>query len=397
MSQEIFEDSYTDSLWKITVRPYLAEPLWKRETSYNAGHFLVLPMYAAFEQNKPEWKRDFAKQFKWYSDSGVNDMGKTLLYRIQYIYLASEFINLCKQYQEDALIPPNLYEQLYQKIETTWMNDRVWNWKHPKYKKSTFKNMRAKVLWKLYNKAVTEKTYHTAILDEELFTMATAANLKRSLALSGLNKDGMLDDIVQISNEVFAKRSVYTADSGWIFQPGYWSNYEDFVYAGNPSVTDSIQKSIVPDIAEDFSHSMRYPCWINSFMNAQEVDTPYYKFYEKIKKGLTTQLYQKILVLPSDSNAQYKAVNYMDGRNGVYRYKYSGRAGGIGPFQLSGALQIGWWSFLDSERIRQMYTHIASTSNLGQVNKYYLYKAVNESTFKYLICILASKRMAVFE
>ncbi len=394
MSSDIFSPSYSDSLWNITVKPYLAEPLWKTETSYSAGHFLMLPMYAAFEQQNTAWKNDFAQQFKRFADSGANDMGKTLLYRIQYIYLASEYINLCTQYHEEQLIPANLYAIVYNKIESTWMKDKIWNWRHPAYKKTSFKNMRTKVLWKLYNKTIQEPTYQTCILDEEFFTMAIAANLKSYLHHTSQLNNALLDDMTQIAYEAFNKRVLFTADGGWIIQAGYWSNYADFLYAGNSMVTDSIVPRPIPTIAEDFSHSMRYPQWINSFLKASDSNSSMYAYYMKLKVGLTTQLFNKVIVPPSVEINEYQATNYMDGINGVYRYKYNGRQGGIGPYQLSGALQIGWWSFLDSKRIRTIYEHIASNSNLGKMNKYYLYKNINESTFKYLICILAAKRAA---
>ena len=397
MSQDIFTESYADSLWNITVKPYLEEPLWKTTTSYNAGHFLMLPMYVAFENNNTEWKKDFANHFKRYVDSGSNDMGKTLLYKIQYYYLASEYINLCHQNQEDSLIPERLYEIIYTEIHNTWLKDRIWNWRHPDYKKTSFRNMRSKVIWKLYNQSISERTYQTAILDEEFFTIAIAANLKKYLKNKDNTSDGLLDDMVQIGYEAYTKRVEFNSYGGWTIQPGYWSNYYDFLYAGNTIVKDTLLKSPINTIAEDFSHSMRYPCWINSMMNAYDSASNEYNYFTKLKIGLVTQLFTKIIVAPSDLYPEYQATNYMDGNNGVYRFQYNGRKGGIGPFQLSGALQMGWYSFLDSKRINAITEHIATTGNLGKMNKYYLYKSINESTFKYLICILATKRNALYD
>lgn len=397
MSQDIFSNEYTDSLWNITVRPYLEEPLWKTTTSYNAGHFLMLPMYVAFENNDTLWKKDFANHFKRYVDSGSNDMGKTLLYKIQYYYLASEYLNLCHQYGEDSLIPPRLYEIVYTQLNNTWLKDKIWNWRHSNYKKTSFRNMRSKVVWKLYNNAIKERTFQTCILDEEFFTIAIAANLKRYLKTTSNTNDGLLDDVVQIGYEAYKKRIEFNSSGGWIIQPGYWANYYDFLYAGNPTIKDSLEKKPITNIAEDFSHSMRYPCWINSMMHAYDTSSEQYNYFKNLKIGLATQLFTKIIVAPSDTFPEYQATNYMDGNNGVYRFQYNGRKGGIGPFQLSGALQLGWYSFLDSKRMNTITEHIATTSNLGKLNKYYLYKSINESTFKYLICILATKRNVNFD
>ena len=47
----------------------------------------------------------------------------------------------------------------------------------------------------------------------------------------------------------------------------------------------------------------------------------------------------------------------MDGGNGVYRWGYvtQGEGNGYGPFQLSGAFNFGWWSFLENDQVTALY------------------------------------------
>jgi hypothetical protein len=58
----------------------------------------------------------------------------------------------------------------------------------------------------------------------------------------------------------------------------------------------------------------------------------------------------------------------MDGWNGVYRYGYitQGEGKGYGPYELSGTMLLGWWSFLPGEKIRDVYCYISSRFPLSE-------------------------------
>ena len=376
MATPLEDSTGTNQRWQNTVKPYLDEPLWTTELSYNAGHFLMVPMHAAFDLNKVEWQQDFAKHFERFADTGYNDMGKTLLYRIHYLYLASQFLVLCQETHADSLIPPRLYDILFEKINKTWNQDEIWQWKYAGRKSATFKNMRSKVLWKLYNPDMNEKIYYRSIMDDELFTMAIAADLKRYLYLKSLPPNNVLDDMTQMAVEVFQQRAQWNSDGGWLLQPGYWSQYEDFAYAGNDSVHDSLQRKEVKNIAEDVSHSLRLPLWICSFQKSMETVGPNYTFFSQLKKGLEIQLFKTILVLPTEQSPYYLAHNFMDGHNGVYRYHYNNRPGGSGPYELSAHLCLGWWSFLGSERTQSMYKFFDKNDPFAASNGVAYYRKV---------------------
>jgi hypothetical protein len=54
--------------------------------------------------------------------------------------------------------------------------------------------------------------------------------------------------------------------------------------------------------------------------------------------------------MPDTDFRGLRMTNFMDGENGVYRYGYptQGAGNGFGPFELSGSVNLGWWSFLGS-------------------------------------------------
>ena len=47
----------------------------------------------------------------------------------------------------------------------------------------------------------------------------------------------------------------------------------------------------------------------------------------------------------------------MDGRNGIFRWEYAtqGKSNGYGAFELTGIIHMGWWAFLDTDRVRKIY------------------------------------------
>ncbi len=81
-----------------------------------------------------------------------------------------------------------------------------------------------------------------------------------------------------------------------------------------------------------------------------------------MKGGLEKQFYEKVLVPPSPEFPGYRMTNFMDGRNGVYRWEYKGvgKNNGYGLYEVSGVLLEGWWSFLDSPRMREVYQKMAA-------------------------------------
>ncbi len=115
------------------------------------------------------------------------------------------------------------------------------------------------------------------------------------------------------------------------------------------------------DIAADSSHSMRFPLWLKSLAEAYAEGSLEKMYYKKLIKGLAKQFLYRVLVFPTDEFAGYRTNNFMDGRNGVYRWGYvtQGPANGYGPYELSGSFLLGWWFFLDNYEIRNIYKEMS--------------------------------------
>jgi len=71
--------------------------------------------------------------------------------------------------------------------------------------------------------------------------------------------------------------------------------------------------------------------------------------------------FHDVLHRPEETFPAYRVTNFMDGRNGVYRWQYAttGPGNGCGPFQLSGILLAGWWAMLPTERALEMSNDMA--------------------------------------
>ena len=73
---------------------------------------------------------------------------------------------------------------------------------------------------------------------------------------------------MEMAFAVYSKYVVFPGDNRWLFQPGVWRDHPDYLYAGNDNLGENLLPMPVDDIAEDTSHSHRYPVWLESLRNA---------------------------------------------------------------------------------------------------------------------------------
>ena len=97
--------------------------------------------------------------------------------------------------------------------------------------------------------------------------------------------------------------------------------------------------------------------WLRSFIEAFPPLSPDRLYYEELLSGLEIQFMEKVIVAPDSTFGAYRTNNFMDGRNGVYRYSYytAGTGKGYGPYAISAGLYYGWWTFLNTDRVREVY------------------------------------------
>ncbi|RDU34741.1 hypothetical protein DRW41_21845 [Neobacillus piezotolerans] len=366
-----YENSdYISELWKVTVKDYLKDDLWLERDIYDSGHFLMVPLHYAYQNEDPKLMRDFEKHFGNFTKSGIetldiNEDGNRLA-TLQYYYLLSRYIVLAESSNSPVINESNvdyLANFLLSEIKNIWETP-AWQWGRKPFKNG----MEERLLWKIENTEV-KPSYYRAIIDEELFTMAIAADLKQYF-----KNEPTLEEISSVTYRVFKNESHFDAEGRWLFQVGVWTDHPDYVFAGYEDKNKvSEEKKKVMDIVQDSSHSHRFPLWINSFAQSFGNQTNEKLFFEKVLSGLEKQFFDKVLVPPTNETPYYRLTNYMNGHNGMFRWKYNTTGNdGYGPYELSGTFTIGWWTFLGSERIKSVYADLADQFPLSQeaVNLY---------------------------
>jgi hypothetical protein len=345
-------------LWSAAIDPMLRGNPHSSEQAYTEGQELLVPLHAAFVLRDDAWERSFSMNFSRLVDD-PSALPDVVLSRLEYLYLASEFLALSKQNGRQDLVPPGLADLLFSEVRKDWVVAPAWQWGRKPFPGG----IRERILWKL-NTREPEKTYYRAIVDDDLFLIAIAADLK---VYGGTLEhtqpwDATLDDILATAYRVFSQEGAFQPGGGWLFQPGVWADHPEYQYAGNAAAEPGIRPAPVPGIAADSSHSMRFAAWLTSLMLASPPGSDSYRFYARLRQALEKQFFEKVLIPPTPARPCYLLNNFMDGSDGVYRWNYEsvGSGEGYGPNQLSGSVLLGWWSVLDSQRVRDFYARLAS-------------------------------------
>lgn len=354
-----------EHLWSVTVEPYLTSSLWTDDEAYDAGHYLMVPLYAAFRLRNANWQHAFADQFERFATQWLpgTTTSRNRLNRLQYYYLAAEFLTLAGP-SRVGLVPDRLPLLLQSEVREMW--DQA---PSPQWGGATFTGMRERLLWKLSSPA-THPSYYRAVLYEDLLVFATAADLKQYARVTGWKglDEGLVDDILRCAITVFKQRVAWRG-AGWLFQPGVWADHPDFAFAGRTSVSPGMLPAPLTDVAEDVSHSFRFPLWLQSLAAAWPQSSPERKYFDQLRSGLAVQFFEHVLRWPAPGNGIITTSNYMDGRDGVYRWNYltTGSGRGYGPSELSGSLTLGWWSFLGVPKSAGLYRDLAARFPLDSV------------------------------
>jgi len=347
-------------LWSTIVEPILLQSIKSGEQGQNFGTTMMVPLQAAFRLRDVQWEQDFADHFSRmvanFASLPDEDLG-----RLQYLYVASQFMVLAKHNGQLSLIPRTLPGTLYTDLWKVWTHKPAWQFEGagPAFPGG----VRERVLWRLDHRRVA-KSYFRSINDVDLFVFAIAADLKGFITAPAEVKEWSptLDDILNIAHRTFAQEGVAQPDGGWLFQPGVWTDHPEYQYAGNREIRPGMKPVPVAGMSQDSSHSLRFPLWLTSLMQAYPPGSEDYRFYQGLRSSLERQFFNKVLVRPSADFPCYRMNNFMSGINGVYRWSYPGlgQGSGYGPYGLSSSLLVGWWVFLDTDRIREVYRDVAA-------------------------------------
>lgn len=323
----------------IGFKAYLSLETWSEKNRYNASHFLLVPMYYIYQNNNTS----LIKKIDQNMNNFLEKEAKNLKFNItserlpiwQYLYFVSEYNNLSSRKNM------KLNNFLIESVEKNW-NSPSWQWG----KINAFPTLKEKLEWKL--NATENEGYKRALVDEELFFLGVAANLSLSSP-----KNKILKEINNISLQLFEKKSSFN-DEGWLYDVGAFDNYPDYAYAGYTNIKDISSPKPEKNIAIDSSHFFRIPKILLSLQKAYKEDSPEYIVYQKYRIGLENQFFNKVLVI---KNNNIYLTNYMDGKNGIFRWEYPtlGKGRGYQPFGLTPSFGMGWWSFLPNTKIKTTY------------------------------------------
>jgi hypothetical protein len=342
-------------LWTANVTSMLAKPIPSSSAdAYYAGEQLMVPLHAAFQRKDAAWEQEFADHFLRLSQTHV-PLTDVTLSRLQYLYLASQFMVLAKNSGHPELVPKGMPDFIVGEVRKVWYDEPA-----PQYAHAPFKGARARVLFKLENKNLG-KNFYRAILDAEFFMFAIAGDIRNYYGFERAAGETSINDILAIALRTCQQEIVHTSSGGWVLQPGVFSDHPDFQFAGNPGLRPGLRPAPVQSIGWDSSHFARWALFIRSLIDAYPPDSREHSYYSQLERELNTQFFDKVVVPPSPEFSCYRMNNFMDGTNGVYRYGYKsmGENNGYGPYGNSGALLTGWWGFLESDQSHAMYHKMA--------------------------------------
>lgn len=319
----------------------LSQPLWIQRDAYDASHHLMVPMHAAFARSDAAEIERYANFFRSFQSAGTSDLVSDRLDRLHFLYFYTRFIALLAMREGCSSRTLNHYEMALSLWRTVILAP-AWQWD-----RADFPSLFDRVRWKLNQKEVAF-SYYRAIIDEDLFALAVGADLSALATRCKLASEPQYEDVRTLARAIYSQELSPTEVGGWIFQKGVWMDHPDYAYAGRTELASDLQPAPVPDISPDSSHSFRQPLFLISFACAEQTASPAREFYTRQLNQLAVQWKSRVVLMPDSSFRGARMTNYMNGENGVYRYGYvtQGKGNGFGPYQLSGSLNLGWWSFL---------------------------------------------------
>ncbi len=342
---------------------YLGDDLWTDDYAYDAAHFLMVPLHYSYEIKDKELMVKFEDFFRRFDeDKSQFKSIDSELKRLQFNYLISQFVALeCQLEEKNADLVKSLTTHLEEEFKQFYLNETVINWKYPDNDNYQFVGNRERIKWKLSD-ALDATYFKKSIIDPELFLMGIAADLlfTYSNCKELSPPDTLLGNLYEINTlalVVFNSRFTRT-ESGWIFQKGYWNKHRDFKYAGCLT-QECVEKgpSPIADISPDTSHTLRLPLILSSLERANPRDK---EFYREAKRGLADQVNNKVIEI-TDSGKNIRITNYLDGRNGYYRWDFVTNKGtGYGPYEVGETFKLGWWTFLEDQKIKKVYAQMSS-------------------------------------
>lgn len=355
--QQLWQENITDLI--------TSEPLWQSDYAYDTANVLMLPMHYAY-QHKERFTDDPRHNFEqffanvesaFYPQDIENRVIKT-----QFLYFISQYLKLqieSSRWSENETVNLLLLERIESALNELWYNLDAVHWDAS----LQFTGIKQRLEWKLSSPAY-DYAYYGAIIDEEMFSLAIMNDL--AFIKSALGQEyGPADEIKAVTRQVITTQGSFDG-TAWFFQKGQWHDHRDYAYAGHAALGSALERSEVSDIAIDSSHSHRMPLWLKSFADAADSNND--SLYVDALAGFR-HTFETFALKTRESEGEFQLLqtNYLDGRNGLYRYSYStlGDDNGYGPFELSGTLLVGYYAFSGSQKYAQGMRRLANSFPLS--------------------------------
>lgn len=390
-----------EQMYQYYIGTLLEEKLYTKRDAYDAAHYLMAPMHYAYQSGKSEYIELFQKYMENLASSDekekeyIRNLGD--VDRMQYYYFLSEYMVLCTESGKQT--DQDLFQFLYEEIRN-YSESYEGNWESA----AEYKN-----LWELLDGLMdgegygNGKSYEHAITGNELKTLAILCDLGFTYKSSKSElecEEEIFHKAAEYANRITDSQIVWYEDGTWQFQPGVNRDYPDFQFAGieDPNEIKEGMDYRMENVVGDSGHFMRWPLYLRSFQRVQDIERK--QKYDRLLEGCAKTFLDKVLVAPDKTCPYYRLTNYMDGRNGLFRWGYHEDKAGYGPFQQSEAYLLGWWAFCGSDEIAESYEYTARRFPLDAMGReVYLdpvtVRAQNPiflmENYEQFLCYLASK------
>ncbi|CAM6286242.1 TPA: hypothetical protein ACTVL7_001432 [Escherichia coli] len=333
--------------WNKNITPLTHQSLWDERDAYDASHILMVPMHFAFVTTDTKGIEQFEHLMSRFAKQ---ELPGGQLNQAQWMYFVTRYLALKTEFN----YPLNQSDSYLLQRTAAWLHNR-WMFE-PAYQWGQLPLIGTKSRMKLIysSSKAWPLSYYPIILDYELFLFSAASDIEfikekypETIKLYSQEINSSIEALAAEGIAAVRNRGTFTSDGGWLFQMGMWADHPDYRFAGQPRVEKDMNEKRISNIAEDSSHSSRWPLFFRSMISAAINNPEDKEVLLKAYHGYSSQFSHHVAVI---QNKSVFLNNYMDGRNGVYRYKYSTTGKndnlGYGPYALSGVLGQSWYPFL---------------------------------------------------
>lgn len=366
--QFVYSIENTGSLspeWTQFISTLTRESLWTQRDAYDASNALMIPMHYAFLTRDKKGISEFETLMSRFA---INELPGGQLNQAQWMYFVSSYLALrCQTGLPIADSDAYLVHRVSAWLHNRWILEPAFQWD-----KLPFFGTKERLLYITSKDTVLDYSYYKAVTDYELFLFAIAGDISfviqnnRDIAIK-IPQDiqNSIHDALKTGVKIIRERGFFTKSDGWLFQPGVWSDHVDYRFAAHEKLRPNLKEALVKDISEDASHSHRWPLFFRSLLSSPTLNVCDKSYLEKAYRGFCQQF--KEVVVKTDAEGVL-LTNYMDGRNGVYRYQYTttgtNNNPGYGPYQLSGILGVSWYPFCIG--VKDVFSVYQNSYPLGQ-------------------------------